>query len=192
MTKSELRKLYLEKRRDLSPVEHAGFSSKIGELLFSNFDLSPIATVHCFISSKHTGEVETSGIFERYWREFPQIKTVAPRVNEQTGEIDALPFGPDTRLVENKWKISEPADGNAVEPNEIDLVLVPLLCFDMRGYRVGYGKGFYDKFLAKCRPDCLKIGLSFFPPVERINDIHDGDVPLDFCVTANGLILFKK
>jgi 5-formyltetrahydrofolate cyclo-ligase len=189
MTKSELRKLYLEKRRDLAPAEHADLSLKIAEHLFSNFDLDSIAAVHCFISLKHTGEVETSGIFERLWTQFPHIKTVAPLVNDKTGEIDALPFGRDIKLVENKWKIPEPPDGKEIEPNEIDLVLVPLLCFDARGYRVGYGKGFYDKFLAKCRPDCLKVGLSFFPPIERIDNIHDGDVPLDSCVTPDGLML---
>jgi 5-formyltetrahydrofolate cyclo-ligase len=190
MTKSELRKHYLEKRRKLSAAaEHSELSLKIAEHFFSNFDLETLTIVHCFLSLKQTGEVETSTIFERLWREFPQIKTVAPRVNEKTGEIDALEFARDTRLVENKWKIPEPAEGNAVEPNKIDIVLVPLLCFDLLGFRVGYGKGFYDKFLIKCRPDCLKVGLSFFPPVERIDDIHDGDVPLNSCITPDGLIL---
>ncbi len=191
MTKSELRKLYLEKRRDLSAVEHAELSSQIAEHLFSNFDLESITTIHCFISLKHIGEVETSDIFKRLWGEFPQIRTLAPRVNDQTGEIDALTFDHDTKLVENKWKISEPANGEPIDPSEIDIVLVPLVCFDTLGFRVGYGKGFYDKFLAKCRPDCLKIGLSFFPPIERIDDIHDGDVPLDSCITPDGLILLN-
>jgi 5-formyltetrahydrofolate cyclo-ligase len=192
MNKSELRRIYLGKRRELSTAEHAELSIKIAELFFSSFDLSSIKTIHCFISLKHTGEVETSNIFERLWDEFPHISTVAPRVNDQTDEIDALAFDRDTSLVENKWKIPEPADSNAVDPNEIDIVLVPLLCFDMRGYRVGYGKGFYDKFLASCRPVCLKVGLSFFPPVERIDDVHDGDVSLDSCVTPDGLILINQ
>ena len=189
MTKSELRKLYLEKRRRLSAVEHADLSLKIAEHFFSNFDLVSAAKVHCFISLKHTGEVETLDIFEHLWSRFPHIITVAPRINDQTGEIDALPFNSATQIVENKWKIPEPADGAVIEPNDIDVVLVPLLCFDMRGYRVGYGKGFYDKFLTRCRPDCLKIGVSFFPPVERIDDVHDSDVPLDSCITPDGLIM---
>lgn len=189
MTKSELRRNYIVRRQEMSSSEHSVASNKIAELFFTNFDLSAITTIHCFISIKHTGEVETLDIFERLWSDFPQIKTVAPRVNEQTGEIDALPFNSKTQLVENKWKIPEPADDDVIEPGEIDLVLVPLVCFDAHGYRVGYGKGFYDKFLVKCRPDCRKVGLSFFPPVERIEDIHDGDVPLDSCVTPEGLIL---
>ena len=64
-------------------------------------------------------------------------------------------------------------------PSEIDVVLVPLLCSDGQGYRVGYGKGFYDRFLVKCRPDCRKIGLSYFPPVDRIEDVTESDVKMD-------------
>lgn len=183
MTKSELRKIYIAKRRSLSPTEHADLSAKIAELFFAYFDLRSIKTFHCFISLKHTGEVETADIFERFWSEFPHIKTLAPRVSEEEGEVDALPFSAETNLIENKWKIPEPADGEPIDPSEINMVLVPLVCFDERGYRVGYGKGFYDRFLRKCRSDCLKIGLSFFPPVEKIDDVHDGDVPLDSCVT---------
>ena len=67
---------------------------------------------------------------------------------------------------------------------------MPLLCCDRRGFRVGYGKGFYDKFLSRCRPDCLKIGLSFFEPTEIIADINDYDVKLDYCVTPENRYKF--
>jgi 5-formyltetrahydrofolate cyclo-ligase len=184
MTKFELRKIYLEKRKSLSPVEHAELSVKIADLFFTNFDLSSIKNIHCFISLKHKGEVETLHIFERLWNEFPLIQTLAPRIDHATGKLEALPFDPKIRLTENSWKVPEPADGQPVDPSEIDMVLVPLVCFDERGFRVGYGKGYYDRFLNKCRPDCLKIGLSFFPPVEKIDDVHEGDVPLDFCITS--------
>ena len=75
--------------------------------------------------------------------------------------------------------------------NEIDLVLVPLLAFDKNGYRVGYGKGYYDKFLSNCRPDVIKIGLSFFDAVDEIEDIDDYDLPLNFCVTPQRLYDFE-
>ncbi|HLA94794.1 MAG TPA: 5-formyltetrahydrofolate cyclo-ligase [Pyrinomonadaceae bacterium] len=192
MTKSELRKIYLAKRRSISPADHAELSARIAASLFERFDLAAIKTIHCFISLKHTGEVETSGIFERLWADFPHVKTLAPRINDETGDIDSLLFTSGTKLVENNWKIPEPTDGDVVDPGEIDIVLVPLVCFDERGYRVGYGKGFYDRFLGKCRSDCLKIGLSFFPSVEKIDDVHEGDIPLDFCVTPEWTIATKK
>jgi 5-formyltetrahydrofolate cyclo-ligase len=79
-----------------------------------------------------------------------------------------------------------------VNPEAIDTAIVPLLCFDERGYRVGYGKGYYDRFLAKCRPNCLKIGLSFFEPVENIDDINEYDIPLDLCIAPDRTITFSK
>jgi 5-formyltetrahydrofolate cyclo-ligase len=72
----------------------------------------------------------------------------------------------------------------------IDVVFVPLLAYDKLGNRVGYGKGFYDKFLNQCKPDVLKIGLSFFEPEELIEDVFENDVKLDFCVTSEKVICF--
>lgn len=164
-------------------AEHAGLSALIADKFFREAKLAGTASVHCFISINHTGEVETMPIFERIWREFPNVRTFAPRINEQTGNIDSLPFRAETVLLENRWKIAEPSDGPVADPPEMDIVIVPLLCFDLDGFRVGYGKGFYDRFLAECRPDCLKIGLSFFPPVDRIDGLHDGDMALDVFIT---------
>lgn len=86
-------------------------------------------------------------------------------------------------LALSDWQIHEPSHNETIASNEIDLVIVPLLAFDERGYRVGYGRGFYDRFLAQCRPDAQKIGLSYFPPVERIDDVNEFDIKLDSCVT---------
>jgi 5-formyltetrahydrofolate cyclo-ligase len=70
-----------------------------------------------------------------------------------------------------------------IDAATIDLVIVPLVCVDKSGHRVGYGKGFYDRFLKQVRTDCVKVGLSYFEPVERIDDVHEGDVRLDFVIT---------
>ena len=81
--------------------------------------------------------------------------------------------------------------GEITEPDEIDLVLVPLLAFDQEGYRVGYGKGYYDKFLSQCREDVIKIGLSFFEPVDAISDINQFDMSLNYCVTPQQVYDFS-
>ena len=70
------------------------------------------------------------------------------------------------------------------------MVFVPLLAYDKQGNRVGYGKGFYDNFLSKCKPETIKIGLSFFPPEEKIKDVSESDVKLDFCVTPEEVFRF--
>ena len=70
------------------------------------------------------------------------------------------------------------------------MVILPLLAFDQQGYRVGYGKGFYDKFLSGCREDCLKVGFSYFEPIETIDDCNEFDVPLDLCITPQNVYVF--
>jgi len=183
MTKAELRKTFLDRRGSLSVAERVARSRLIADRFFEKFDLSSVKNFHCFISIEKFNEVDTSPILQKIWDEYPAIRTFAPRLERDAGELRSHVYRPETKLVENVWGIREPASEESVDSSEIDLVIVPLLCFDERGYRVGYGKGFYDKFLAKCRPDCLKVGLSFFPPVGRIGDIDEYDIPLDQCVT---------
>jgi len=71
-----------------------------------------------------------------------------------------------------------------------DLVILPLLAYDYQGNRVGYGKGYYDRFLAQI-PNIPKIGLSFFKPVEQISDIQIWDVTLDYCITPETIYSFN-
>ena len=77
-----------------------------------------------------------------------------------------------------------------MQDSNIDVVFVPLLAFDKLGHRVGYGKGFYDKFLRGCRPKIIKIGLSFFEIEKPIEDTHLNDVNLDYCVTPKHIYMF--
>lgn len=86
--------------------------------------------------------------------------------------------------------IPEPVGGTVTEPSEIDLILMPLLAFDKRGHRVGYGKGFYDRFLRSCRADCIKAGLSLFPPEEKIDDVAEFDQPMTMAITPESVFRF--
>jgi 5-formyltetrahydrofolate cyclo-ligase len=183
MTKSELRKLYLQKQKALSPEERAEKSQALAERFFESFDLTGIRYLHCFIALEKFNEIDTLPIFQRVWRDHPDIATLVPRIEPEGYNLSHLHFKADTELVRNSWEISEPAHGTHVEPGRIDMVLAPLLAFDARGHRAGYGKGFYDRFLAQCRPDCMKIGLSYFPPAAEIYDAGEHDIALDAFVT---------
>lgn len=185
MTKSELRKAYLEKRRALSPGEVAAMSARIAERFFAEIDLASVRVLHTFIRIPKFNEFDTSNIYFRIWHDRLDITTCSPRIDKGSDELESFAFDQETEFVESSWGIREPAGTETVEPEEIDLVVVPLLCFDENGHRVGYGKGYYDRFLARCRPDCLKVGVSLFPPVETIEDIHSADVPLDICITPD-------
>lgn len=96
----------------------------------------------------------------------------------------------NTKIKKNSYNVPEPVDGLEVPDAKIDVVFVPLLAYDKQGNRVGYGKGFYDNFLSKCKPETIKIGLSFYPPVDKIKDVSENDVKLDFCVTPEEIIKF--
>lgn len=192
MLKRELRKIYLARRVSLPESERKEKSRQIAELFFDNFDLSGVSFLHAFLPIEKFGEIDTLPVFEKIWRQYPRVQTLVPRVNFQTGEIENLAFSPETETVMNAWHIFEPTHDERVEAAKIDLVLVPLLCFDRQGFRAGYGKGFYDKLLAKCRPDCRKIGLSFFAPVEAIADAGDHDIPLDACITPEKIWTFSE
>ena len=192
VTKSNLRKLYLEKQKAITLKDRAAKSRQIAERFFENTNLANITTLHCFIPIQKFNEIDTMLIFERFWQKYPHIQTVVPRADFTTGEMRSLKFVRTTELVQNAWEIHEPVHHETVETGEINMVLVPLLAYDRAGHRVGYGKGFYDRFLAACRPDCRKIGLSYFRPVEAIVDVYDGDVRLDRVITPDGVIQFAE
>lgn len=188
MDKAKLREITLARQKSLQQGERSELSRRIARLFFGGVDLSGTRVIHCYIPIEKFKEIDTTPVFNKLWRDFPEIQTFVPRVNFESGEIDNVRFGPASTLAENLWGIHEPADVEDVDTAKIDLVLVPGLAFDLLGHRVGYGRGFYDRFLAKCRADCIKIGLSYFEPVERIGDTHAGDATLDFLITPRNII----
>lgn len=190
MTKIELRKVYLEKRNVLSEDERRFKSRNIAIKFFENVDLVRVKTLHSFIPIAKFNEVDTSFIFEKIWDEFPYIKTVVPRIFGKDGEMENVAIQAISSLKENAWGIREPVGGEIVDATDIDMVLVPLLCFDKKGHRIGYGKGFYDRFLSQCRANCLKIGLSYFPPVGRIIGADEHDIKLDKCISPQKIFDF--
>lgn len=167
------------------PETAAAMSQQIADRFFAAVDVSAMGSLHAFIRIARLNEIDTSNIYFRLWRDHPDVRTFAPRADRLTGQMEAVEFSAATEMAENEWGIREPTTGLPVEPGVIDIVVVPLVCFDLAGHRVGYGKGFYDRFLRDCRPDCLKVGLSYFAPVDRIDDVHEGDIRLDLFVTPD-------
>ncbi len=188
MLKSELRKIYLSQQKSLYDSIREEKSKEIAEKFFENFTLENVKTLHVFLAIARNGEVETKYIYEKAWQDFLQIRTVAPRVSGE--DLEHIEFTANTKLVENSRSIPEPTGIRTIAEKEIDLVIVPLLSFDKKGNRIGYGKGFYDRFLAKCRSDCLKIGVSYFEPIEEILDLNELDIKLNFCVTPKKFYRF--
>jgi 5-formyltetrahydrofolate cyclo-ligase len=135
--------------------------------------------------------LDTSRIYYRLWKDRADIETYAPRIDLATGEMESVFFHAASDLTENRWGIREPDGEQTASPTEFDIVLVPLLAFDAQGHRVGYGKGYYDRFLSECRPACLKVGLCAFAAETKIDDVHPGDIKLDLCLTPGETIRFN-
>lgn len=189
MTKEQLRILYKEKRKELSiqAIE------KFNDLILINFQkikLPFINCVHTYLASLRLREVDTAMLIRYLEFKHPDLKVAVPKIDIRTGNMQHFHFNEEVELINNSYGIQEPNNAKEILVNEIDLVLVPLLAFDKNGYRVGYGKGYYDKFLSNCRPDVIKVGLSFFDAVDEIEDIDGYDLPLNFCVTPQRLYDF--
>jgi 5-formyltetrahydrofolate cyclo-ligase len=118
------------------------------------------------------------------------MEVAHPVINSSDGTMQNYLCNENTVYDLNQYGIPEPLNEKEIMPGEIDMAIIPLLVFDTAGYRVGYGKGYYDRFLADCRPEMLKIGLSFFSPVESLSDAAFFDKKLDFCITPDCVYAF--
>jgi 5-formyltetrahydrofolate cyclo-ligase len=189
MTKGELRNEYLEKRKKLTGDATALLNTQLYNLFFSAIDLSFVKVLHSYLPLAKNNEPDTWPILDRIRREFPNVKISLPRV-QPDGTLENIYFEGLHQLETTSWGIQEPKQGVITPAGKIDVVIVPLLAFDPAGHRVGYGKGYYDRFLTTCRIDCKKIGLSFFGPGPAIADVNADDVPLTCCIEPAGAHYF--
>jgi 5-formyltetrahydrofolate cyclo-ligase len=187
MLKADLRKQMLHQRRALPAEEVQRRSERIADQFFANFLLQPGQTVHVFLPIVKNNEVNTWPIIERLRLEHPEVRVAVPVTDVEQNILTHHHLTDEAILIENPWGIPEPQNAQLILAPEVDMVLIPLLAFDKVGHRVGYGKGFYDRFLADCRPDVQKIGLSLEPPIESITDPNPFDVPLDAVVMPDGV-----
>jgi 5-formyltetrahydrofolate cyclo-ligase len=191
MTKAELRKKFLEQRLALSEPEFQKLNIRLSQMFFFSVNLTDVKIIHVYLPIEKFREPDTWLIINHLNESHPSIQVVVPKVSHSTQTITTHSLNKN-KLAKNKWGISEPTADDVVNAGEIDLVLVPLLAFDNTGARVGYGKGFYDKFLAQCRADCRRVGLSLFPPVDKIEPVEWFDKPLDVVITPDAVYHFPS
>lgn len=180
--KKELRIKYKAFRNSLSENELEEMSLAIANKILA-LPIWDKTYFHIFLPITEHEEVNTEFILHLLSGKDKEI--IVSKADFETRNMTHFLLTDNTKIKKNEYNIPEPVDGIEVPAHKIDVVFVPLLAFDKKGHRVGYGKGFYDKFLSECKPDVIKIGLSFFEPEELITDIFEGDVKLDYCVTPN-------
>lgn len=188
MNKTQLRAEYKQKRSELSP----GHQLRLNDLLllqFQQIDFSGVQSFMTYWPMQHQAEPNTH-LFSGYLRHMiPGLNILYPKVNGKD-TMDAILINEDTVYDTSKWGITEPRSGPVFSPQDIDMILVPLLVFDRKGYRLGFGRGYYDRFLAQCREDAVVIGLSYFEPVDAITDTHEFDIPLNIGLTPQHIYEF--
>lgn len=189
--KKKLRKRFLDKRRRLTEEEVSHRSQAIFQNWLPLLDPRKHRNVHTFLSIRAFGEVETSPFITHLETSHPAIRIGVPRVGFESKELTHHAFLPH-QLEKNSWGIFEPkSTAPIMEPHEFDMILVPMLAFDRYGYRLGYGGGYYDKFLAQVRPGCELVGLCF--GLGRSTEdlpVSSHDIPLHCVVTEHGVHRF--
>ena len=187
MTKQQLRKKYKDLRKTITQDQLEDLSIAIA----NNVLQLPIwehSFYHTFLTIEEQKEVNTDYLLNILSGKDKNI--VISKSDFTTLEMTHYLLTDNTRIKKNRWNIPEPIDGIEIATEKIDVVFVPLLAFDVKGNRVGYGKGFYDRFLANCRPETITVGLSFFEAENTIEAISKNDIPLDYCVTPEKVYEF--
>ena len=188
MNKKELRLKYKELRQNLSENDIDAMSLEIVNTILK-LDIWDKVYFHVFLPIEEQKEVNTEFVLHLLQGKDKEI--VVSKADFDTREMTHFLLTDNTKIKKNEYNIPEPVDGIEVPTHKIDVVFVPLLAYDKVGNRVGYGKGFYDKFLSECKPETIKIGLSFFEPEEFISDVFENDIRLDFCLTPKLFINFN-
>lgn len=187
MIKKEIRIKYKALRNAMSFDEIEEQSLAIANQLLK-LDIWDKTYFHLFLSIEEHKEIQTEYILQILAGKDKEV--VISKSNFDDCSMTQYLLTDNTRLKKNEYGIPEPVDGIEVPDTKIDVVFVPLLAFDTKGHRTGYGKGFYDRFLANCKKDVIKIGLSFFEAEEGIDDIHPNDMVLDYCITPKEIYRF--
>lgn len=187
MKKSELRPKYKALRKQLSETEIEEMSLAVANKLLT-LPIWEKTYFHIFLPIIEHQEVNTEFILHLLSGKDKEI--IISKSDFETRNMTHFLLTDNTKIKKNEYNIPEPVDGIEVPSDKIEVVFIPLLAFDKKGHRAGYGKGFYDKFLNECKPETIKIGLSFFDAEELIEDVFEGDVQLDYCVTPERIYQF--
>ena len=188
MNKNDIRKIALEQRLNFSLREINNSSRVIKSKLFNQFDFNNINLVHIFLPIIEKGEINTWLIVAEIFKSYNHVKILIPKIYKD--KLKHYLYNSNTSLKRNHFGVYEPTTKvEFTNISEIDIIIIPLLAFDKNGNRVGYGKGYYDKFLVKCNKS-LKVGICLEESISNINDANKHDIKLDYCITPNHIYEF--
>lgn len=175
--KRELRQTMAKQRTALTTAQVQYYSGQIKDKIMELEPVHKAARIMAFAGIRN--EVDLLPLLEQWRQEGRTI--LLPRV-EENGRMEAVQWKGWEHIKPGPFGIREPV-GEPFDPAQIDVVLSPGLVFDYRGYRLGYGKGYYDRFLPRLRPHAFICGVCYeFQVVENVHP-HAGDIPVHWIVT---------
>lgn len=184
-SKEVLRKQYIQRRLALTLDQVEEYSLQIANRALE-LDIWNHSNYHIFLPIEKQKEINTTYLLHILQGKDKNV--VISRSNFADFSMSNYLLTDQTKLTLNAYGIPEPDEhGISIEEKSIDVVFVPLVVADRFGNRIGYGKGFYDRFLKKCRPDVLKVGLSFFAPLEVEIDSNSTDIEMDYIIYNEGV-----
>jgi 5-formyltetrahydrofolate cyclo-ligase len=184
MTKVQIRAQMRTRRAAVDAATRQAASRAVTEAVRTRPEFLQAREVACFLSLPQ--ELETADLLAACFAAGKRVCVPAWNGAQRTYALVRLE--PGQALAPGPHGVPEPADGKAVDPQNVDLAVVPGMAFDGRGGRLGYGKGYYDRILAGCRADCCKIGVAYaWQVVESGLPLDAHDIRMDLLVTEAGV-----
>lgn len=161
-------------RKQIPAELHREYSQAIAQKVLKLAEKTGAETVFAYLS--FAGEVETTFLIQELLNR--GIKVAVPRCHRDTHTMDAIPIESMGDLRKGAYGILEPQTGLSLLPEEIDMILVPALAFDKKGYRLGWGAGYYDRYLNGYQGVTAGLCFSVCQTEELPRDSHDLPVTL--------------
>lgn len=189
MNKNETRKKILEVRGKLSEGELTEKSDAIFEKVLESSCFQSASLIMCYVDFRN--EVKTGSFISECLRNGRRL--ALPVIESYNGRKELIPYeikDPSKDLSKGTYGIMEPIAGAAkrIEPGSIDLVIVPGVAFDIKKHRMGYGAGYYDRFLGSLKPACVKVGVAFDIQVLDEIPVEAHDFAMDLIITERRII----
>ena len=175
-----LRQLFKKHRSELADNEVKDLNKAIFKNLMKT-DLLKKTNYHIYLSNYLNNEVETDEVIKLLFKKNKRV--YVPKIMGEN--LIHIEINKNTSYSENQFSVREPSSANTSDPKIFDVVFIPLLAYDKSGERVRYGGGYYDRFLLNKKKNVLKVGLSFFEPVDEILNVEEHDIKLDYVITTN-------
>lgn len=178
MYKKELRSTFKQLRQSLTEGQRNDYDAQIRKALIP--ELQGLKHVALFLPIEKFHEIDLTELLH-----FSEFTWYAPKAFFEDRRLEFVEIKAGMKFSISRYGIPEPDGFFYTDPKKLDAVILPMLVSDKRGYRLGYGQGFYDQFLKRCRIDCKRIGVSYFQPIEKIIDLENHDEPIHICISPD-------